>query len=84
MSELSYWLIRCGNQVLISVDEQGREAFPKASHEDFRDFGEALKIGHWNGAVCYAVETENIPQHIIGELRPVRSLFASAGPEVFA
>ena len=37
MSELSYWLIRCGNQVLISVDTQGVEAFPQARHADFGD-----------------------------------------------
>ena len=84
MSELSYWLIRCGNQVLITVDEQGREVLPLAGQADVCDVEQALQIGSLNGAACYAVELETIPPHIQGELRPVRSLFASAGPEIFA
>jgi NAD+ diphosphatase len=84
MSDLSYWLIRCGNQVLISVDAQGNEAFPQARRTDFGEVTEVLHIGHWNGAACYAIEMDEIPPQIAGELRPVRSLFASAGPEIFA
>lgn len=84
MSELSYWLIRCANQVLISFDEQGREVFPQARRADFREDIQALKIGQLQGIDCYAVETQEIPEFISGELRPVRSLFASAGPEIFA
>lgn len=84
MTDLSYWLIRCGNQVLISIDEQGQEAFPLARQSDFMDVDTPLHIGQWNGIGCYAVECREIPSHIEGELRPVRSLFASAGPEIFA
>lgn len=84
MSDLSYWLIRCGNQVLISIDEQGQEAFPLARRADFMDLDTPLHIGQWNGVSCYAIESTEIPPHIQGELRPVRSLFASAGPEIFA
>jgi len=84
MSDLSYWLIRCGNQVLISFDEQGNEVFPRAYAEDFDDGTPRLKIGYLNGLSCFALETEQIPLHLSGELRPVRSLFASAGPELFA
>lgn len=84
MSELSYWLIRSGNQVLISVDERGVEVFPQAHRADFDEQTQALHIGHFNGVACYAIETDVIPSHIAGELRPVRSLFASAGPEIFA
>ena len=84
MSDLSYWLIRSGNQVLISFDERGVEVFPQAYRADFGEQIKALHIGQFNGVACYAVETEDIPPHIDGELRPVRSLFASAGPEIFA
>ena len=84
MSDLNYWLIRSGNQVLISVDHEGKESFPHASQTDFAHIERPLMIGHWNGVACYAIETEDIPAHIAGELRPVRSLFASAGPELFA
>jgi NAD+ diphosphatase len=84
MSDISYFLIRCGNQVLISVDEAGREGFPQAIKTDFEPVADVVQIGYWNGSACYAVEIDNIPEHISGELRPVRSLFASAGPEVFA
>ncbi|MDO9023806.1 NAD(+) diphosphatase [Zwartia sp.] len=84
MSDSSYWLIRCGNEVLISIDEQGNEMFPQARMADFGHIEQPLKIGHWNGVSCYAIETEQIPEHIMGELRNVRSLYASAGPDLFA
>lgn len=84
MSDHSYWLIRCGNQVLISIDDQGREVFPRARHTDFTGLDAPLHIGQWNGLSCFAIETSEIPSHIQGELRPVRSLFASAGPDIFA
>jgi NAD+ diphosphatase len=83
MSHLSYWLIRCGNQVLISFDEQGNEVFPRADPKDFGDMTPRLKIGYFNGLSCFAIETEQVPSHLVGELRPVRSLYASAGPEIF-
>lgn len=84
MSDAHYWLIRCGNQVLISTDAQGGEAFPTAYQKDFSHIDAPLMIGHLNGVACYAIETEEIPSHIQGELRPVRSLFATAGPALFA
>ena len=84
MSDLTYWIVRHGNQVFISTENESAEVFPLARASDFSTPHHPLLIGQWQGRPCYAIEAEQIPTHFVGELRPVRSIFGSEGPEAFA
>jgi NAD+ diphosphatase len=84
MSELSYWLIRCDNQMLTAKDMSDGHVFPRGYAADFGDPENALLVGHWQGIPCRTIEVSQIPSHVEGELRPVRSLHALAGAELFA
>ena len=84
MSDLTYWIVRHGNQVFISTEHESAGVFPLARASDFSAPHHPLLIGQWQGRPCYAIEAEQIPTHFVGELRPVRSIFGSEGPEAFA
>jgi NAD+ diphosphatase len=84
MSELSYWLIRCDNQMLTAKDMSDGHVFPRGYAADFGNPENALLVGHWQGIPCRTIEVSQIPPYIEGELRPVRSLHALAGAELFA
>ena len=81
MNELSYWLIRCENQLLTTIDKSGGNIFPRGRASEFGSPKEALLVGEWQGIRCYAAEFEKLPENIPGELMPVRSLFSLAGAE---
>jgi len=82
MNELSYWLLRCGNQLLTTIDERGENIFPRGTASDFGSPGDALLIGKWQGLPCYAADCDKLPDNIPGELMPVRSLLNLAGVDV--
>ena len=84
MSELSYWLIRCDNQMLTAKDMSDGHVFPRGYAADFGHPENSLLVGHWQGIPCRTIEVSQIPAHIEGDLRPVRSLHALAGAELFA
>ncbi len=84
MSDLTYWIVRLGNQVFISTEREAGGVFPLARATDFDAPHNPLLIGEWQGRPCYAIEAEQIPAHFVGELRPVRSIFGSEGAEAFA
>jgi len=76
MNELSYWLLRCENQLLTTIDKTGGNIFPSGRASDFGNPRDALLVGEWQGIRCYAAELEKLPENISGELMPVRSLFS--------
>jgi NAD+ diphosphatase len=81
MNELSYWLLRCGNQLLTTVGETGTNTFPRGTAADFGSPADALLIGKWQGLSCYAVDCDKLPENIPGELMSVRSLLNLIGVE---
>ena len=81
MNELSYWLLRCENQLLTAIDKTGRNIFPSGLASDFGNPGNALLVGEWQGIRCYAADFDRLPEDISGELMPVRSLFSLLSAE---
>jgi len=81
MSETHYWLLRCGNQLLTTIDKTGGNVFPLGRAADFGDPKEVLLVGEWQGLPCYAAEIDNLPENISGELMTIRALFNLAGDE---
>jgi NAD+ diphosphatase len=81
MNELNYWLLRCENQLLTTIDRSDGNIFPRGRASDFGNPGNALLVGEWQGMHCYAADLDNIPENISGALMPVRSLFSLAGAE---
>ncbi len=75
MSTLAYWLLRSENQLLTTINESDGEVFPCGHAVDFGTPQSALLVGAWRGLPCYAAEVESIPEGVVGELMPVRSLF---------
>lgn len=83
MSDLSFWLLRFENQVLIQYDESTNHVFPLGTAADFGHPSDALMIGQWQGKPCFALDLDTLPSHLQGELMPVRSLFGSVGEDAF-
>jgi NAD+ diphosphatase len=81
MNELSYWLLRNDNQLLIRIDKAGGNYFPCGHAADFGNPKDALLAGEWQGLPCYTAELDDIPDSIPGELMPVRSLFSLVDPK---
>ncbi len=84
MNELSYWLLRCENQIFTTTDKSTETIFPRGCASDFGSPQDALLIGQWQGLPCYAADVDALPQNLCGELMPLRPLFAIAGPQAFA
>ncbi|MFZ4537542.1 NAD(+) diphosphatase [Propionivibrio sp.] len=84
MDESSYWLLRCGNQLLTAIDKAQGNPFPHGRAADFGNPGDALLIGEWQGLPCFAAEVDRLPENVTGELITVGRLFALAGAEAFA
>jgi NAD+ diphosphatase len=89
MSESSYWLFRCGNQLLVNtdlvdLDQPGRNIFPFGRAADFGNPRDALLVGEFHGFACYAADLDKLPENIAGELMPVRSFLSLAGAEAIA
>lgn len=82
MNELSYWLLRSENKLLVAIDGREGNLFPCGRASDFGNPRNALLVGEWHGMRCYAADFESIPEKMPGELMPVRSLFSLAGAEV--
>jgi NAD+ diphosphatase len=81
MNEFNYWLFRCENKILTTMNQPSGEIFPRGSAADFGYPKDALLIGELQGMSCYAVECDTIPENITGELIPVRSFFNLVGTE---
>lgn len=84
MNESSYWLLRCGNQLLTPADKAGGNIFPRGRALDFGSPEETLLVGTWQGIPCYAADFDTLPENISGELMQVRSLFNLASSEAIA
>ncbi len=84
MNELSYWVLRSENQVLAVSGGDAATIFPRGRAGDFADLENALLVGQWRGRPCYAAEIDRLPEHVAGELVPVRSVYGLAGAEAFA
>ncbi|MFT3849188.1 MAG: NAD(+) diphosphatase [Propionivibrio sp.] len=87
MSEMEtapYWLVRMGGEFVVRSDGPPGNVFPCARASAVDDRSEALRVGEWQGAPCYAIEVEALPESIAGETVPVRSVFGLAGAEAFA
>jgi NAD+ diphosphatase len=81
MNELSYWLLRKGNQLLTTIDQSSSNIFPYGRASDFEIHKDALLIGTWQGLPCYAAEFDKLPNGTSGELMPVRSLLSLVDAE---
>jgi NAD+ diphosphatase len=81
MNELSYWLLRCENQLFTTIDKAGGNIFPSGRASDFGNPRDALLVGEWQGIRCYAADLDKLPENISGELMPVRSLFSLVSAE---
>jgi hypothetical protein len=68
MNELSYWLLRCGNELFTTSDTDHGNVFPRGPASDFGNPERALLVGEWQNLPCYAAEIERIPENIPGEL----------------
>jgi NAD+ diphosphatase len=84
MDDLSYWLLRCGNQFFVVDDGEVGKTFPLGRASDFGNPVAALDIGHWQGKPCRAAEIEHAPAQVSGELSLLRPLHGLAGAEAFA
>jgi NAD+ diphosphatase len=81
MDKLSYWLLRCENQLFTTFDKQGKNAFPTGRASDFGSHEDALLVGQWRGLSCYAADCDKLPENISGELMPVRGLLNLVGED---
>ena len=79
MNESSYWLLRCGNQLLTPIDKSGGNFFPLGLASDFGNPADILLVGEWQGIPCHAAEIDKLPENFAGELVSVRSLLNLAG-----
>lgn len=81
MNQLNYWLLRCENQLLTTIDKTGRNIFPRGRASDFGNPRDALLVGEWQGISCYAADLDKLPENISGELMPVRGLLSLVSAE---
>jgi NAD+ diphosphatase len=79
MNELSFWLFRCENKLLITACNNGGNIFPYGRASDFGNPEDPLLVGESQGIPCYAAELDTLPENFSGELISVRSLFSVAG-----
>ncbi|TVT58677.1 MAG: NAD(+) diphosphatase [Azoarcus sp. PHD] len=84
MSTSCYWLLRHENRLLTIDDPTGVTAFPFGLPHELDSPTDALLIGEWQGAPCYAADIDTLPAGLNAELTPVRALFGLAGAEAFA
>ncbi len=84
MSELSYWIIRFDNQVLIQSGDPRDGVFLQGSPADFGNPKDALLIGQWRGKPIYAADLDEPPHALDAQLINLRALYAHAGDEAFA
>jgi len=84
MNELSYWLLRCENRLLASIDNTGGNILPCGQASDFDSPKDALLVGEWQGLPCYTVDIDRLPENISGELMSLRSLLNVAGTEAIS
>ncbi|MGE5386747.1 MAG: NAD(+) diphosphatase [Betaproteobacteria bacterium] len=83
MSDLAYWILRCGDRVW-SEDAIPGNVFPFCRAGDLAHPESALLVGSWRGELCYAVDVGDFPDDRRGKPVTVRALFAEAGAEAFA
>ncbi len=81
MSELSYWLLRCNNQLVATIGKTSGNIIPRGRASDFGNPKDVILVGELQGIPCYAAELDQLPENIYGELIPVRSLFSLAGAD---
>ena len=84
MSELSYWIIRFDNQVLIQSGDPRDGVFLQGSPADFGNPRDVLLIGQWRGKPIYAADLDEPPHAIDAQLINLRALYGHAGDEAFA
>jgi NAD+ diphosphatase len=84
MNEPGYWLLRCDDQLFVTLDAAAGAIFPCGCAADFGCPAHVLRVGEWHGLPFYAAEVERVPAHVAGQLLPLRPLFAAAGAEAFA
>lgn len=84
MNEAVYWLLRCDNQLLTTMDKAGGNIFPRGRAADFGNPKYALLVGEWQGMACYAADLDKLPENISGELMSFRSFFSLVSAEAMA
>jgi NAD+ diphosphatase len=84
MDEISWWLLRCGNQFFVMDDGPSGKTFPLGRASEPGLPATALAIGEWRGRPCRAAEISASPAGIRGEFSPLRPLYGLAGAEAFA
>ena len=62
MSTSCYWLLRHENRLLTIDDPTGVTAFPFGLPHELDNPTDALLIGEWQGAPCYAAEIDTLPE----------------------
>lgn len=77
-------MLRCENQIFTTLDAASGTVFPQGQAADFSEHECDLCVGEWRGLPCYAADVDAIPEHVKGELLPLRSLYGLAGEEAFA
>lgn len=84
MTDTSYWLLRCKNQLFTTPSPTPATVFPIGHAADFGSPANALLVGQWQGRPCYAADLASPPENLAGELLSLRALFGLAGGEAFA
>jgi NAD+ diphosphatase len=82
MNEINYWIFRCENKLITTINNAEGSIFPKGLASDFGSPKDALYVGELQGLPCYAAECDTIPDNISGELIPARSLFSLVSTEI--
>ena len=80
----AYWLVRVGGEFVVTPGAAPGELFPQGCGNALAGLDQALHIGEWQGAPCYAIDVEALPRALAGEPVPIRAVFGLGGAEAFA
>ena len=84
MDKTVFWILRCEHQLLALPGNAAGALFPALPAAAVEAAEEALYVGKLAGQPCHALDVERFPEVAGGEPTSLRSVFALAGPEVFA
>ena len=66
----AYWLVRVGGEFVVTPGAAPGELFPQGCGNALAGLDQALHIGEWQGAPCYAIDVEALA----GKLNKLRDM----------
>ena len=82
MNDLSYWIFRSDNQLLILPGENGSPSLPLGFASDFQPPQDSILVGEWQGKPCYGADVAQFPALPGAEPLSLRALFHLGGMEI--